>query len=62
MVNLFSVGALFIMYREALEAAVVIGVMISIMERLGFKKLKKQGMYTDPPAQILSRPAGPFLP
>ena len=43
MVNLFSVGALFIMYREALEAAVVISVMISIMERLGFKSLKRQG-------------------
>ena len=43
MTNLFSVSALFIMYREALEACVVISVMLSIMGRLGLHKLKRQG-------------------
>ena len=46
MTNLFSVSALFIMYREALEACVVISVMLSIMGRLGLHRLKRQG---DPP-------------
>ena len=43
MTNLFSVSALFIMYREALEACVVISVMLSIMGRLGLHRLKRQG-------------------
>ena len=45
MVNLFNVPALLVMFRETLEAAVVISIMISIMERLGQRRLKRQGTH-----------------
>ena len=39
----FSVAALFIMFREALEAAVIISVMLQLVEKMKMPQLKKHG-------------------
>ena len=39
----FSVAALFIMFREALEAAVIISVMLQLVEKMKMSQLKKHG-------------------
>lgn len=41
MANLFSVAAFFIVFREVLEAALVIGVMLAYLQRTGADHLKK---------------------
>ena len=43
MVNLFSAPALFICFRETLEAVLVISIMLQICDKLDLKHLKKQG-------------------
>lgn len=40
----FSLPALFIMFRETLEAAIIVAVLLQLMERLQMNPLKKWGM------------------
>lgn len=43
MTNVFSVVALAIMFREALEAAIIISVMLQLCDRLALPAMKKIG-------------------
>ena len=43
MANVFSVVALAIMFREALEAAIIISVMLQLCDRLKLQSMKKTG-------------------
>lgn len=43
MANVFSVVALAIMFREALEAAIIISVMLQLCDRLKLQAMKKTG-------------------
>ena len=45
--NVFSVVALAIMFREALEAAIIISVMLQLCDRLNLRNLKKTGATAD---------------
>lgn len=42
MTQLFSLAALFIMYRESVEAAVVLSIMLQLLNRLNYRTLKRQ--------------------
>lgn len=41
--SVFNVAALFIMFRECLEAAVVVAVLLQMLNRLDMRPLKKWG-------------------
>jgi hypothetical protein len=41
--SFFNVAALFIMFREALEAAIIIAVLLQLMEKLKLQPLKRSG-------------------
>lgn len=43
MSNLFSVAAMFILFRETLEAAVIISVMLQLCTKMNANRLKKWG-------------------
>ena len=43
MADLFSTAALLILFREALEASVIISIMLQMCERLKMNALKKYG-------------------
>ena len=43
MVDLFSAPALFIVFRETLEAVIVISIMLQICDKLNLAHLKKHG-------------------
>ncbi len=43
MANIFSVVALLIMFREALEASIIISVMLQLCDRLKLQPMKKVG-------------------
>ncbi len=43
MANIFSVVALLIMFREALEASIIISVMLQMCDRLKLAPMKKVG-------------------
>jgi len=43
MANIFSVVALLIMFREALEASLIISVMLQLCDRLKLQPMKKVG-------------------
>ena len=43
MANVFSVVALLIMFREALEASIIISVMLQLCDRLKLQPMKKVG-------------------
>ena len=43
MANIFSVVALLIMFREALEASIIISVMLQLCDRLKLGAMKKVG-------------------
>ncbi|KAK9831850.1 hypothetical protein WJX81_001676 [Elliptochloris bilobata] len=45
MADIFSVVAMFIMFREALEASVVIAIMLQMCQRLGLIRCKRQVWY-----------------
>ena len=45
--NVFSVVALAIMFREALEAAIIISVMLQLCDRIKLGNLKKTGATAD---------------
>ena len=46
MANVFSVVAMLIMFREALEASIIISVMLQLCDRLKLQHLKKIGAKT----------------
>lgn len=39
----FSLAAMFIMFRETLEAAIIVAVLLQLMDRLQMPELKKWG-------------------
>lgn len=41
--SIFSIAAMFILFRETLEAAVIISVMLQLCNKLKLHKLKKWG-------------------
>ncbi len=43
MANIFSVVALLILFREALEASIIISVMLQLCDRLKLQPMKKIG-------------------
>ncbi len=45
MENLFSVAAMFILFRETLEAAIIISVMLQLCAKMQLDKLKKWGAF-----------------
>ena len=44
MIDLFSLTAMFILFRETLEAAVVVSVLLQLCNKLKMQKLQKWGM------------------
>lgn len=47
MADVFSVVAMFILFREALEASIIISIMLQMCDRLKLKKSKRQGTVHD---------------
>ena len=45
MADVFSVVALLIMFREALEAAIIVSVMLQMCDRLKLQSMKKVGAF-----------------
>lgn len=58
MANIFSVVALLIMFREALEASIIISVMLQLCDRLKLQPMKKVGtpQLTDAYVGLTMRP------
>ena len=50
----FNLGALFIMFREVLEAVVIVTILLQLCTKLGAHRLKKWGEHS-PPSQPKSR-------